>query len=79
MKKYVKPELFFESFELSQQIAACQYDLDESTHGDLQCQFVGGEDAAFPGVSIFTDGCVTDTEDYCVHNGSDLQFNVFNS
>lgn len=27
MKKYVKPELFFESFELSQSIAACGIDV----------------------------------------------------
>ena len=32
-----------------------------------------------PFLKIFNDGCVTDTEDYCVHNGSYLQFNVFNS
>ena len=28
MKKYVKPDLFFEKFELSRQIAACHYDLN---------------------------------------------------
>ena len=28
MKKYVKPDLFFEKFELSRQIAACHFDLN---------------------------------------------------
>lgn len=30
MKKYVKPELFFESFELSQSIAACGIDVNSA-------------------------------------------------
>ena len=29
MKKYVKPELFYEHFELNQHIAACGWDMQE--------------------------------------------------
>ena len=74
MKKYVKPELFYEHFELSQQIAACQYDLDESTGF-----FVGDETSDWPGLVIFRDGCTTSAEGYCEHNGAAPLFNIFNS
>ena len=43
MKKYVKPELIFESFEMTQQIAACQYD-SNNTHDDAACKFTGYND-----------------------------------
>ena len=39
MKKYVKPELIYESFELSQQIAACDYD-SKNTSTNEGCTFV---------------------------------------
>lgn len=46
MKKYVKPELFFESFELSQSIAACGIDVNlgdtESCNPTLDPDFWGG-------------------------------------
>ena len=35
MKNYVKPELFFESYELSQNIAACGWDMkNQNQPGD---------------------------------------------
>lgn len=37
MKKYVKPELFFERYELSQHVAACDWDLKTVT--DTLCGF----------------------------------------
>lgn len=46
MKKYVKPELFFESFELSQSIAACGIDVHygdtSSCTPSLDPEFWGG-------------------------------------
>lgn len=73
MKKYVKPELFYEHFELSQHIADCgwemQYANKESCHA-----------AADPGVwgegyveTLFVseDRCtVTDWQDYCYEAGT---------
>lgn len=40
MKKYVKPELFYERYELTEQIAACAWDLN-SVEGS--CGYVGGK------------------------------------
>ena len=82
MKKYVKPELIFESFEMTQQIAVCDFDLVESTLSDTTCAFEG---ELLPGDTkiIFLDGgkgCkITDIEDYCEHNGSSGTVIVFNS
>ena len=62
MKKYVKPELIYESFELSQQIAACDYDMDPAHPSqDRNCVFIAEWD---PGVKIFSAGsaCTTPTE-----------------
>ena len=81
MKKYVKPELMFESFELSQQIAACTYDIYNNTNTDEGCQFTDGNQY------IFMSGCggnVGDTpvwqvENYCYHNGSSSPYGIFNS
>ena len=82
MKKYVKPELIFESFEMTQQIAVCDFDLVESTLGDTNCAFEG---ELLPGQTkrIFLDGnedCdITNIEDYCEHNGSSSTTIIFNS
>ena len=76
MKKYVKPELIFESFEMTQQIAACDYD-SKGSFNDATCTFVGSE---FPDEVIFVDktNCSTIAESYCYH-GSTGGFNIFNS
>ncbi len=48
MKKYVKPELYYENFELSQHIAACGIDVNFSSGTDYSCNpkldgsFLGG-------------------------------------
>ena len=79
MKKYVKPELFFESFELSQQIAACQFDLDENTSNNIPCEFVATDNAPFD-VTIFSkDACPVDGEIYCEHSSTELSGVLFNS
>ncbi len=82
MKKYIKPELFFESFELSQQVAACDYD-SNNTHSDDSCFFSGtGE---FGPMTIFMDNCgengTVDVTDYgyCYHNSISSPLGIFNS
>lgn len=76
MKKYVKPELFCESFELAQHIAACDYDSND-THDDVKtCSFTDGD------LVLFVDGnssCKVVPEGYCYTNGADNLFNLFNS
>ena len=87
MKKYVKPELFFESFELSQQIAACEFDSNNSIDGNPtgNCKFTGGDDSFFPGLVIFLDRCGNDGSrnaydlGVCYHNSSDITYGIFNS
>lgn len=79
MKKYVKPELFYESYELTQQIAACQYD-SLGSHDDKGCTFTGVNDFNET-VTIFLPGnelCTTESEYYCYH-GSSGSYNIFNS
>ena len=86
MKKYVKPELFYEHFELSQQIAACQFDqtpndadITPNLNNKDTCGFYG--DAGFGPMFILqsgNDGCTTTADDYCYH-GSTSGFNIFNS
>ena len=44
MKKYVKPDLYFESFQLNQHIAACGYDLVGNSTSPADCSFRGDED-----------------------------------
>ena len=78
MKKYVKPELIFESFEMTQQIAACQYD-SNNTHDDAACKFTGYNDEFEQNMTIFVDStCDVIAESYCYH-GSTGGFSIFNS
>ena len=81
LKKYVKPELIFESFELSQQIAACDYD-SNNTLTDIGCEFTGvNKDFGVP-MTIFLEGnadCTTKAESYCYHGSSGGMFSIFNS
>lgn len=81
-KKYIKPELLFESFELSQQIAACDYKLVENTLDDAACTFSGtNKDFQVPMV-IFLSGnmaCDVQADSYCYHSSTGGFFSVFNS
>lgn len=81
MKKYVKPELVYESFELSQQIAACTYD-SKNTANDIACHFTGINPTTGLTMTIFLEGnsnCTTKAHAYCEHSGTGAQFNIFNS
>lgn len=78
MKKYIKPELIFERFELSQQIAACDFD-SQGTANDGSCSFTGQNTVTGEQVNIFlsTDSCKVIAEGYCYH--SSTGYSVFNS
>ena len=86
MKKYIKPELFFESFELSQQIAACDFD-SNNTQNDEQCFFTGTSDYLPKDmtITIFQSHCEASggvgVQEYCYHNASlaPFHYGIFNS
>ena len=77
MKEYVKPELYYESFELSQHISGCYLKLES---GDINnCTSV------LEGVGVLfvqsEQGCavqVTDPDSYCYTNGEG-SYNTFQS
>ena len=79
MKKYVKPELFYERFELNQQIAACDYDLNPSTDG--QCGFTGHNTDFGESITIFLSesDCDFVADSYCYHNASASPWGIYNS
>ena len=81
MKKYVKPDLFYENFELSQHIAACAWDMNDSQNVET-CSAVSDSTwgvpeglHAFNSVAVCTDGPL---DSYCYTNGSS-GINIFNS
>lgn len=83
MKNYVKPELFFESYELSQNIAACGWDMQNQ--GDpANCAAKGDPAWGNPGVTVFVEqnaacGGIT-LEGYCYENSADnIGMKIFRS
>lgn len=82
MKPYVKPELFFESFDLSQSIAACGWDMKNQSD-KRSCEATGDEDwGRFP-INLFTDkprcGITEENaEGYCYEVSED-GYKLFNS
>ena len=81
MKKYVKPELFYESFELSQHIASCGIDVNnftETTCASLDPDFWESyNDKVFDGSGCAVD--VGDIEFYCYTVGTSEAGRLFNS
>lgn len=80
MKAYVKPELFYERYELSQHIANCEIEVKE--HGDINsCYAVADPDLYLEAFRYFINNenvtCEVTLEDYCVTNGGENQLNVF--
>ena len=82
MKKYVKPELFYENFELTQQVAICEFD----SHGSLtdvdSCTFAQDLGNNIPGLVFFTDinqNCHNKAQGYCYHSSTGNLYNLFNS
>lgn len=82
MKEYVKPELYYESFELSQHIAACgidaKYTDETSCKPRLDPDFWGEDTNVFASV----ESCVMDVntiEVYCYTSGVSEAGRLFNS
>lgn len=85
MRPYVKPELYCETFELSQHIAACGIDVNFAKVTEADCQpkldpeFWGGmNDAVFNS----SEGCSMDIgviEVYCYTTGTTEAGKLFNS
>ena len=83
MKKYVKPDLYFESFQLNQHIAACGYDYNGTQTTPEVCTFDGDKDFGnYPG-QYFLEGakhCVIQVDRYCYHNSTDEEtMKIYNS
>ena len=82
MKKYVKPELIYESFELSQQIAACDYDSKNTANDVGVCGFTGKNPITGADMTIFLPGnnfCTTEAQEYCYHGSTGNSWSIFNS
>ena len=75
MKEYVKPELFYENFELSQHIAGCNLTLDSGdvmncdASGTIGSDFVDGAGSK-KGWFVTTNICGVEVESYCYTNGT---------
>ncbi len=85
MKKYVKPELFYERFELTQHIADCAWELTSGSKDSCSAQADPDFLPTFSGVNLFTLsdlGCTLipgqNYSDYCYHDGAQ-GVNVFKS
>lgn len=79
MKQYVKPELYYEDFQLSTSIAVCAFDMNMSDKNS--CVAVGDPEYVDPEIMLYIDGNVcniTQVEDYCYQPGADA-YRVFNS
>ena len=87
MKKYVKPDLYYESFQLDRNIAACGWDMNQNdiytcvTYGDNQ-RGNGGYENNYSSVPLFADSndqCISPLEVYCYTNGTDDEIRLFMS
>lgn len=82
MKEYVKPELYCESFELSQHIAACGIDVPSTTKEEC-AQLDEGFWPGLGGQRVFNEGnCAIDInsiEVYCYTYGTTEAGRLFNS
>ena len=80
MKKYVKPELFYEHYELSQHIADCDF---EYIQAQDSCVAQGDVEDGFDW-SVFNGNlpCTVEPdyiEGFCYHNDTNEGYNTFNS
>lgn len=85
MKKYVKPTLVYENFELSHNIANCSPAMN---HSQSNCEYDSNELLGLinPGETVFSNGTCTYTlegflglfEETCLQTGTD-GYNLFTS
>ncbi len=85
MKTYVKPELYFESFELSQHIAACDLKLGHNIEDCAIVKHEKGEGTSFADLEIemidsfVSNACRFQAEIYCYTNGANYMPRTFQS
>lgn len=81
MKKYIKPELFYERYELSQHIADCAWEFKGFTTEGL-CKVEADPDKIGVTGVLFTSECELDValfESYCYQNSQDTGYKSFAS
>lgn len=82
LKKYVKPDLFYENFELSHSVANCSPALN---HTENECTLDSWEAPDLyldAGENVFHSQCTITSErleGYCYWSGSDETRNIFTS
>lgn len=79
-KPYVKPQLYYENFELSQHVAACGWDMSNAKKKE-DCSALGDTEWGNEPVVIFIEGnsnCVEKPEVYC-YEASSNGVGLFNS
>lgn len=74
-KQYVKPELYFENFELSTSIAACESNAGTYADGECGIDMPGFTETLFYEKITGCQKKVEDSEDICYHNPSGGLFN----
>ncbi len=83
MKKYVKPELYYENFELSQHIAACGIDVNHANKTEcnptLDGDFWGGLTLGVFGEGRTCEMDVANIDVYCYTVGTSEAGRLFNS
>ena len=78
MKPYVKPELFYESFEMNQSIAACRWDLNEADKNNCSADYdFNLDNSTHIEVNLFVTSNTCSKlesemspEEYCYQNGA---------
>lgn len=82
MKKYVKPELFYEQFELTTHIANCVWEPVITNIEAALCTFKAEEGSDWAGETVFTEiprcETVMDEDYFCYYTAAD-GFNTFDS
>lgn len=75
MKKYVKPELFYEHYELNQHIADCAFQAEFNSKDACSASYYPGDpNWGLDGKYLFTENpCNVEqsvVQDYCYHSGA---------
>ena len=80
LSQYERPKIFFESFEMDQAIAACWFDMNNSTTVENCTATIhpddGGDETVYFAAS--NNSCQARQDEYCYTSSTDSD-NVFNS
>lgn len=80
MKAYKKPEVYFEHFELSEHIAACDIKLTTADAKSCKGTMTEGDPDMPAGSVVFATGfCGIPYDDFCYQNGGENQLSTFMS